>query len=139
MGPDLLTVLPSEILSLILAQLCLVRDIKKARACRALRGAAPAAEQAHRRMCLEHACPVTCVAVAPDGRVLTGPAGKTIKVWRDGACERTIQAHANHASWEKNRAVALLPGAAHFVSSGGCDGCGRSMALSSAPSKWTST
>ena len=45
MDPDLLTVLPSEILILVLAQLCLVRNIKAVkRTCRAFRDAAPAAE-----------------------------------------------------------------------------------------------
>ena len=37
--------------------------------------------------------------------------GQTVKVWRDGACERTIQAHM-----PKVRAVAVLPGGARFVS-----------------------
>ena len=33
------------------------------------------------------------VAAAPDGRIITGSYDHTVKVWRDGACERTIQAH----------------------------------------------
>ena len=33
------------------------------------------------------------MAAAPDGRIITGSDDKTVKVWRDGACERTIQAH----------------------------------------------
>ena len=50
-------VLPSEILSLVLAQLCLVRNIKGVkRTCRAFRDAAPAAEQTHRR-CLLYTSP----------------------------------------------------------------------------------
>ena len=36
-----ITALPTDVLSLVLAQLRLVRDIKKARVCRALRDAAP--------------------------------------------------------------------------------------------------
>ena len=36
---------------------------------------------------------------------------RTVKVWRDGACERTIQAHSRDV-W----AVAVLPGGARFVS-----------------------
>ena len=34
---------------------------------------------------------VACVAAAPDGRVVIGSDDGTIKVWRDGACERTIE------------------------------------------------
>ena len=44
-------VLPSEILSLVLAQLCTVRTIKGTkRTCRAFRDAAPEAEKAVRRL-----------------------------------------------------------------------------------------
>ena len=56
------------------------------------------------------------VAAAPDGRVITGSADRTIKVWRDGACERTIEAHTNYVN-----GVAVLPGGARFVS-GSLDG-----------------
>ena len=90
--------LPSEILILVLAQLCVVRDIKGTkRTCRAFRDAAPEAEKAVRRLIFEHAEPVRCVAAVPDGRVITGSDDKTVKVWRDGACERTIQADTDHA------------------------------------------
>ena len=58
-----------------------------------------------------HADAVNCVAAAPDGRVITGSVDTTVKVWRDGACERTIQAHSDRV-W----AVAVLPGGARFVS-----------------------
>ena len=51
------------------------------------------------------------VAAAPDGRVITGSDDKTVKVWRDGVCERTIQAHDSMVE-----AVAVLPGGARFVS-----------------------
>ena len=95
-----------------LAQLCLVRNIKGVkRVCRAFRDAAERAVQAHRRVCFEHADVVWCVAAAPDGRVITGSARSEVKVWRDGACERTIQAHTR-----KVMAVAVLPGGARFVS-----------------------
>ena len=47
-----ITALPTEVLSLVLAQLRLVRNIKGGkRVCRAFRDAALAAEQAHRRVC----------------------------------------------------------------------------------------
>ena len=49
-----LLALPTEVLSLVLAQLCLVRNIKGVkRTCRAFRDSVPAAEQAHRRVCYE--------------------------------------------------------------------------------------
>ena len=51
------------------------------------------------------------MAAAPDGRIITGSYDNTVKVWRDGACERTIQAHTDGVN-----AVAVLPGGARFVS-----------------------
>ena len=56
------------------------------------------------------------VAAVPDGRILTASADSTVRVWRDGQCERTIQAHHTEL-----RAVAVLPGGARFVS-GALDG-----------------
>ena len=114
--PTKLTDLPSEVLSLVLAQLRLVRDIKKARVCRALRAAAPEAEKAHRRVCFEHSRPVRCVAAAPDGRVITGSDDETVTVWRDGACEGTFQEEDARGHRFSVMAVAALPGGARFVS-----------------------
>ena len=53
---------------------------------------------------------VMSVAAAPDGRIVTGSSYKTLKVWRNGACERTIQAHIHEVT-----ALAVLPGGARFV------------------------
>ena len=39
-----------------------------------------------------HTNTVKAVAAAPDGRIITGTENH-VKVWRDGACVRTIQAH----------------------------------------------
>ena len=47
---------------------------------------------------------------APDGRIIAGSRKGSIKVWRDGVCERTIEAH------RRNALVAALPGGALFVS-----------------------
>jgi hypothetical protein len=110
-------VLPSEILILVLAQLPLVRNIKGVkRTCRALRDAAPPAEKEYRCRTgkYEHARdPVTSVAAVPAGGFVTGSWDGTVKVWRDGACERTIQAH----TWNNGlNAVAVLPGGARFIS-----------------------
>ncbi len=52
---------------------------------------------------------VECVAALHDGRVITGSVF-TIKVWRDGACVRTIQAETS------NSGVAVLPDGPRFVS-----------------------
>ena len=60
------------------------------------------------------------LAAVPDGRVITGSVDDTVKVWRDGACERTIQAH------RFVKAVAVLPGGARFVS-GSSDGAPRKL------------
>ena len=106
-----ITALPSEILSLVQTQLSLVRNIKGVkRVCRAFRDAAPAAEKDHRRVCFEHDYAVTCMAVAPDGRIVTGSSGPA--VWRDGTCERTFL--APHPA--SVIALAVLPGGARFVS-----------------------
>jgi WD40 repeat protein len=106
--------LPLDALALVLVQLGRAAAIARvAPTCRALRDAARAAERAHRRVCYEGH--TTCVAAAPDGRVITG-FDKTIKVWRDGACERTIEAHGVNAPRWFVSAVAVLPGGARFVS-----------------------
>ena len=58
--------LPSDVLVLVLAQLCNTRNIKGVkRTCRAFRDAAPEAEKAHRRVCFEHASEVLSVAARP--------------------------------------------------------------------------
>ena len=88
--------LPSDVLSLVLTQLSLASLVRSKRTCRAFRDAAPEAEKAvRRRGCVhEHAHGVDCVAAAPGGRLITG-SYRDVKVWRDGACERTIQAHSD--------------------------------------------
>ena len=105
--------LPPEILGLIFEKLGRVRNIHRIkRTCRAFRDAADRAVQAHRRVCFEeHDEDVVAVAVAADGRVVTASLDKTIKVWRDGVCECTIEAHTDVVT-----AVAVLPGGARFVS-----------------------
>ena len=57
--------LPTDALSLVLAQLGLVRNIQGVkRVCRAFRDAAGPAEKAHRRVCFEDTARVMCVAAA---------------------------------------------------------------------------
>ena len=123
--------LPTEVLSLVLSKLSLVRNIKGAkRTCRAFRDAAPAAEQAHRRLCFEHGNAVGCVAAAPDGRVITSSKVNVsghVNVWRNGTCERTIEAHQG-AVW----GVAVLPGGTRFVS-GSSDRTAKLWTLDGAP------
>ena len=64
-----------------------------------------------------HIRSVFSVAAAPDGRVITGSYDTTVKVWRDGACERTIQGATTYYASE----VAVLPGGARFVT--GANNC----------------
>ena len=115
-GPRLVTDLPSDALSLVLMRLGLgkgrARNVARtALVCRAFSVAARLAEKALRRACFEgHTNWVTCVAAAPGGRIITCSDDGTFKVWRDGACERTIQGHADRLV-----AVAMLPGGARFV------------------------
>jgi WD40 repeat protein len=54
---------------------------------------------------------VLAVAVAPDSRVITGSWCTRVKVWLNGACERTIHWHALRVN-----AVAVPPGGARFIS-----------------------
>ena len=86
-----ITALPTEVLSLVLSQLCLVRNIKGVkRTCRAFRDAAPAAEQAHRRVCFEHADVVKCVAAVGARR----PHHHRIeRQHRQGVARRRMRAH----------------------------------------------
>ena len=51
------------------------------------------------------------VRAAPDGRIITGSFDRTVKVWRDGVCVRTLNAHNHHV-----HAVAVLPDGARFIS-----------------------
>ena len=109
--------LPADVLGLVLYQLPLAHDIAlTGLTCRALCNAAKLALKL-RPFSGEvvtlagHTESVLGVAATPDGRIITGSYDNTIKLWRDGACERTIEAHT-----EAFRAVAVLPGGARFVS-----------------------
>jgi len=120
-------VLPADALSLVLYQLTLAHDIAAvAPTCHVLCDAAKLAMKlrpfsgevvtlGHTKTATQYTflqSEVYCVAAAPDGRVITGSADNAVKVWRDGACEHTIQAYA-----EVN-AVAVLSGGARFISCG---------------------
>ena len=108
--------LPTDALGLVLYQLPLAHDIAAvAPTCHTLCDAAKLAMKL-RPFTGEvvtlagHGSAVRGVATAPDGRVITGSYDNTVKVWRDGACERTIRAHSD---WVM--AVAVLPGGPLFV------------------------
>ena len=110
-------VLPADVLGLVLYQLRLAHDIAAvAPTCHALDDAAKLALKL-RPFSGEvvtlagHTDEVRCVASALDGRIITGSEDGTVKVWRDGVCARTIQAHTE---WVTE--VAVLPGGARFVS-----------------------
>ena len=109
--------LPADALGLVLYQLSLAHDIAAvAPTCHALDDAAKLALKL-RPFSGEvvtlagHTDEVRCVASALDGRIITGSEDGTVKVWRDGVCARTIQAHTE---WVTE--VAVLPGGARFVS-----------------------
>ena len=124
---------PSDVLGLVLYQLPLAHDIARTGlTCHALCDAAKLALKARpfsgEVVMLTHGS--TCVAAAPDGRIITGSLDNTIKVWRDGTCERDIQdvegfevvgadrlqgAHAGDVN-----TVAVLPCGTRVVS-GSCD------------------
>ena len=112
-----LTALPEELLQHIVNFIPLAFQIaRKAQTCKAISVAVYNALKARpfssEVVTLdEHTDAVEGVAAAPDGRVVTGSEDKTVKVWRDGACVRTIKAHDD---WV--RSVAVLPGASRFVS-----------------------
>ena len=97
--------LPSEVLSHVLSKLCLVHEIA-AVAQRAARLSSRAQLLAKARpfssvvvTLAGHTTAVQCVASAPDGRVITGSIGRIIRIWRDGACERTIVHKARKCAW----------------------------------------
>jgi WD40 repeat protein len=119
--------LPPDVLAHVLYCLPLAHDIARAATtCRVLRDAARVALKARpysgEVVTLRHLACVYSVAMAPDGRIITGSARSavsTLNHWRDdGTCERTIhyptQAHALDV-----KAVAVLPGGARFVSGSG--------------------
>ena len=110
-------VLPADALGLVLYQLPLAHDIAEvAPTCHALCDAAKLALKL-RPFSGEvvtlagHADTVHGAAATPDGRIITGAYDNSIRVWRDGVCERTIQGHSHWVT-----AVAVLPDGARFVS-----------------------
>ena len=122
--------LPTDALSLVLAQLSRVHNIMGVkRTCRAFRDAAGPVEQDLRRRSgeYEHERAVRSVAAAPGGRLVTGSHCE-VKVWRDGACERTTQAPSHAYAVE---GVAVLLGGARFVSVS-CDGTAKLWTLDAA-------
>ena len=114
---SLLCRLPPDALGFVLYQLPLAHDIAAvAPTCHALSDAAKLAAKA-RPFSGEfvtltgHSGRVRGVTALPDGRIITGAYDNTCKVWRDGACVRTIHAHTKDIE-----CVAVLPGGARFVS-----------------------
>ena len=122
MPPLLLTDLPGDALQHIVVRLTLAHHIARAApTCHVVSVAARNAIRV-RQFSSEvvtlagHTNWVQSVAVAPDGRIITGSYDNTVKVWRDGACERTIQVHTS-----KVNAVAVLQGGARLFVSGSFD------------------
>ena len=123
LADEQLTDLSHDELALILFHLPLAHDIALAGlTCHALCAAAKLALKARpfssEVVTLVHTHIVNSVAAALDGRIITVPYDHMrqdephdIKVWLDGACERTIQAHTLGIN-----AVAVIPRGARFVS-----------------------
>ena len=90
--------LPTDVLGLVLYQLPLAHDIAAVSpTCRLLRDAVKLALKL-RPFSGEvvtlagHADTVKCVAIAADGRIVTSSLhDRTVKIWCNGACVRTIQ------------------------------------------------
>ena len=114
MPEKLLTDLPADVVGHIVARLALAFHV--ARAAPTCKVVSVAARNAIRGRGFSsevvtlagHTEWVNCVAAVPDGRVITASDDDTVKVWRDGACERTIRA--------QGYAVAVLPCGARLVS-----------------------
>ena len=113
----LLIELPTDALGLVLYQLTLAHDIAAvAPTCHVLCNAAKIALKLRPFSgevvtLVGHNSVVRAAAPVTDGRIITGSYDRTVKVWREGACERTIQAHASFIN-----ALAVLPDGARFVS-----------------------
>jgi WD40 repeat protein len=117
--------LPADLLGLVLYQLPLAHDIAlTGRTCRTLCEAAKLALKLRPFSGVvvtlvdhtddapsPHTDDVTRVLPCRDGRIVTTSRDQTIKVWRDGVCERTIDAHS-----EDIDGAALLPCGTRFIS-----------------------
>ena len=130
---SLLCRLPTDALGLVLYQLTLAHDIAAvAPTCHALCDAAKLAQKA-RPFSSEvvtlagHTGLVISVAAAPDGRIITGSYDRSLKIWRDGVCVRTIQAHDRYID-----CVAMLPVGERFLS-GSADKTARIVEIGLAP------
>ena len=110
MEQKLLTDLPADVVQHILVRMTLAHHIARAApTCHVVSVAARNAIKV-RKFSSEvvtlagHTDLVLCVAAAGAGLVITGSRDETVKVWRDGVCERTIQVASSRCGASPPRA-----------------------------------
>ena len=126
--PKLITDLPADVVQHILVRMTLAHHIGRAApTCKVVSVAARNARKV-RKFSSEVVTlggdedRVHCLAVAPNGRIVTGSHDGYVKVWCDGACEHTFDKFGDDAHIDEMtgdapvNAVAVLPGGARFVS-----------------------
>ncbi len=109
MAPKLLTDLPADVVQHIVVRFTLAHHIARIAPSHVISVAARNAIKV-RKFSSEvvtlagHTDLVLCVAAAGAGLVITGSRDETVKVWRDGVCERTIQVASSRCGASPPRA-----------------------------------
>ena len=110
MEPKLLTDLPADVVQHIVVRLTLAHHIARIAPTSHVISVAARNAIKVRKFSSEvvtlagHTDLVLCVAAAGAGLVITGSRDETVKVWRDGVCERTIQVASSRCGASPPRA-----------------------------------